>query len=261
MPRFEQQESDTLARRLLIVNADDFGRHAAINEGIVRTVEHGIVTSASLMVRWPAAVAAAVYSRRNRRLSVGLHLDLGEWEYRDGGWQTVYEVVSLDDHASVAREVAHQLDVFRDLVGRDPTHLDSHQHVHRHEPVRTVMRDFARRLDVPLRQDYGGIRYCGDFYGHGDRGGAGFPDAITVEALARILRSLEVGVTELACHPGNGADGCSTYDAQRQVEVTVLCDPRLREILEVQQIELTGFGDLRKSRVIEDRTIESVSKL
>jgi predicted glycoside hydrolase/deacetylase ChbG (UPF0249 family) len=41
--------------------------------------EQGIVTSASLMVRRPAALEAAAYARRRPDLSVGPHVDLGEW--------------------------------------------------------------------------------------------------------------------------------------------------------------------------------------
>src|SRR3712207_7115710 len=51
---------------------------------LFRSYEGGIVTSASLMVRWPAATEAAAYAREHRDLSVGLHLDLGEWVYREG---------------------------------------------------------------------------------------------------------------------------------------------------------------------------------
>ena len=75
--------------RTLVVNADDFGRSAAINRGVMRAHERGIVTSATLMVRWPAAAPAAELARASE-LSVGLHLDLGEWEYRDGEWRAVY---------------------------------------------------------------------------------------------------------------------------------------------------------------------------
>jgi len=38
-------------RRYLIVNADDFGQSPGVNRGIIQAHEHGIVTSASLMVR------------------------------------------------------------------------------------------------------------------------------------------------------------------------------------------------------------------
>ena len=77
----------------LIVNADDFGRSAGINAGIIDAFEHGIVTSASLMVRWPATREAADYASRHSRLGLGLHFDFGEWTRRDGLWPAVYEVV------------------------------------------------------------------------------------------------------------------------------------------------------------------------
>jgi predicted glycoside hydrolase/deacetylase ChbG (UPF0249 family) len=57
--------------RAAIVNADDFGQSAGINRGIVEAHQRGIVTSASLMVRWHAASeAAAAYARAHPRLSV-----------------------------------------------------------------------------------------------------------------------------------------------------------------------------------------------
>jgi predicted glycoside hydrolase/deacetylase ChbG (UPF0249 family) len=49
--------------RYLIVNADDFGQSHGVNRGVIEAFENGIVTSASLMVRWPAAVEAAAYAR------------------------------------------------------------------------------------------------------------------------------------------------------------------------------------------------------
>ena len=64
------------SKRFLIVNADDFGQSHGINEGIIAAHEKGIVTSASLMVRYPAASEAASYAQKNPRLSVGLHVDL-----------------------------------------------------------------------------------------------------------------------------------------------------------------------------------------
>lgn len=47
----------------MIVNADDFGLSPGVNRGIIQAHEHGIVTSASLMVRRAAAYQAAQYAR------------------------------------------------------------------------------------------------------------------------------------------------------------------------------------------------------
>src|SRR3954469_16501974 len=85
------------ARRELIVNADDFGLCAAVNEGIVLAHERGIVTSTSLMVSRDGAAEAAAYARSHPRLSVGLHIDLGEWVCRGRTWVPNYVVVPLDD--------------------------------------------------------------------------------------------------------------------------------------------------------------------
>ena len=52
-------------QRVLIVNANDFGRSPGVNQGVTWAYEPGVVTSATLMVRWPAAVEAAAYARRS----------------------------------------------------------------------------------------------------------------------------------------------------------------------------------------------------
>src|SRR5260370_32765811 len=98
--------------RSLIVNADDFGQSRCVNAGVVRAQERGIVTSASLMVRWPASVQAGSYVRRHPQLSVGLHFDIGEWAYRNDEWVPLYVVVPPDDHRAVADELTRQLASF-----------------------------------------------------------------------------------------------------------------------------------------------------
>ena len=230
------------ATRYLIVNADDFGQSSGVNRGIIQCVEHGIVTSASLMVRWPAAVAAAEYARAHPGLSVGLHLDFGEWTCRDGEWAPVYAVVAEDDAAGVEAEISRQLELFRTLVGQEPTHLDSHQHVHRAGPARSVLLQASRRLGVPLRH-FGPARYCGEFYGQ-TKDGLPWPEGISVETLTQILTALPAGTTELGCHPGLGDDVDSMYRSERAQEVPVLCDPRIREALTKEGIELRSFRDV-----------------
>ena len=231
------------ADRVLIVNADDFGQSPGINRGVARAYQDGIVTSATLMVRWPAAEEAAAYACEHPDLSVGLHLDLGEWEYVAGGWHARYEVVDTTDPSAVGTEVRRQLDAFRRLVGRDPTHLDSHQHVHRQEPVRSSLREAGEMLGVPVRDVAGGVQYRGDFYGQDGRGWP-VPDAITVDALIRFLVGLPAGATELGCHPGEREELASTYDLERAVEVETLCDPRVGEAIFELGIRLSSFAAL-----------------
>jgi len=229
------------AERYLIVNADDFGQSPGVNQGVIEAHECGIVTSASLMVRWPAATEAAAYGREHLNLSLGLHLDLGEWAYRNETWMPVYEVVPMDDITAVADEVSRQLATFRHLVGRDPTHIDSHQHVHRWGPVRSVLAETARKLGVPLRHCSPEVRYRGEFYGQTGKGEP-FPDAISVDRLIKILETLPPGVTELGCHPGVGDDLDTMYRSERAQEVEVLCDSRVRAAISALGIELCSFA-------------------
>ena len=230
----------TAAGRYLIVNADDFGQSDGINQGVVKAYERGIVTSASLMVRWPTASAAAMYARAHPDLSLGLHIDLGEQIYRSGEWLFLYSVVPMQDKTAVADEVSRQLVAFRHLVGKDPSHLDSHQHVHLREPVHSVLLDAAHKLGVPLRCCSPKVCYRGDFYGQTAEG-APLPDAISVMALIHILATLPPGLTELGCHPGEGIDLYTMYCAEREQEVRVLCDPRIRAAVRAMGIELRSF--------------------
>ncbi len=238
---------DTTRLRCLIVNADDFGLSPGVNRGIIQAHEHGVVTSASLMVRGPAADPAADYARSHPRLSLGLHLDLGEWRYTGEAWQPAYEVVPASDAAAVADEIERQLKGFERLVGRPPTHLDSHQHVHRSEPVLAIASRLARALGITLRDHDAAVRYCGRFYGQSDKGYA-YPEGIAVEALLRILHELPSGVTELGCHPGTGSDVNSVYRDERGVECQTLCDPRVRAAIAAEGIRLCSFAEPRPAR-------------
>jgi predicted glycoside hydrolase/deacetylase ChbG (UPF0249 family) len=231
------------ARRALIVNADDFGRSARINEGIVQAHEHGIVTSASLMVRWPAAAAAATYAASHPSLSVGLHFDLCEWSFADGEWSASYEVLAGSERSSVQAELERQLEAFSELVGRRPTHLDSHQHVHRDEPVRSALQAAGARLRVPVREGAPGITYRGDFYGQDGRG-APYQEGISRERLIAIIRSLPAGTTELGCHPAAEPELESSYAHERPVELSVLCDPAVAAAVRDERVELCTFADV-----------------
>jgi len=233
--------------RYLIVTADDFGQSHGVNRGIIECFENGIVTSASLMVRWPAAVEAAAYARAHSKFSVGLHVDLSEWACENETWFPLYEVVPLDDHAAVAAEVARQLERFRQLLGRNPTHLDSHQHAHRQEPVHSIMQKLAQELRVPLRNFSSRVHYSGAFYGQSAKGRP-YPEGISVDGLLDILTNLPPGVTELGCHPGWAEDLESMYREERAGEVETLCEARVQSFIAEAGIKLCSFHDITQTR-------------
>lgn len=199
----------------LIVNADDLGLSEAVNDGIFTAHEHGVVTSASLMAGRDAAPAAAQALAAHPDLAVGLHLE--------------------------PEECRGQLERFRELVGRDPTHVDSHKHVHEAEPVRAVAEAMAAELGVPLRGRR--VRYEGRFYGRGPKGEPR-PEAISPEALIGLIRDLPPGWTEIGCHPAAGRVPISSYDAERQIELETLRDPRMKNLLNVTGVRLCSFAQV-----------------
>jgi chitin disaccharide deacetylase len=105
----------------LIVNADDFGASRGVNEGIARCHQSGVVTSASLMVTGREAAEAAMLCRDMPDLSMGLHWDV---------WGEDEREFDLDDPTAVREEFQRQLETFFALMGRLPTHVDSHCHAH-----------------------------------------------------------------------------------------------------------------------------------
>ncbi len=212
----------------LIVNADDFGASRSINRGVARAHDDGIVTSASAIVHGQAVGEAVEVAGSRPELSVGLHF--------------VYESMAADA-GDVAEALEAQLDRFRSLFGRDPTHIDSHHHVHRREPVRTLVLAAGRRLGVPVRHDTPGIVHRGDFYGQ-TPDGRPLPHAITVEALLGLIGTLPAGITELGCHPGVDPEAGSSYARERPLELAALCDPRVRAALDARAVVLRSFAGL-----------------
>jgi chitin disaccharide deacetylase len=231
--------------KLLIVNADDFGSSRGVNRGIVETHERGIVTSASLMVYGAAAGEAAAYGQARPELGVGLHVDLRSWRAQRRPWSPVRSAEKL--RASVVRELRDQLEEFQRLLGRNPSHIDTHHHRHRAEPLRSIFAELARELEIPLRHVTPAIRFCGDFYGHDGRGQSR-PEAILPDALMELLGRLPTGVTELGCHPGY-TDGLDAwYREERVQEIRSLCDARVRAAVERLGIRLVSFADIERLR-------------
>ncbi|MDQ2918538.1 MAG: ChbG/HpnK family deacetylase [Verrucomicrobiota bacterium] len=235
------------ATRHLIVNADDFGLSDGVNRGIIEAHENGIVTSASLMVRYPAANAAAEYARAHAELSVGLHFDISEWRFQKGEWTPAYQVIDSKDVAAIQIEFERQLILFERLMGRAPTHLDSHQHVHQKQPMRALLMTKAEAL-LPLRGCSGGVSFRGNFYGQTDEGAA-FPSGISNSNLIELINNLDLGWSEIGCHPGYADDLDSIYLMEREEEIRVLCSAETRRAVEGARVHLSSFHDFANEKM------------
>nr|KAF6404392.1 YdjC chitooligosaccharide deacetylase-like protein [Molossus molossus] len=131
----------------LVVTADDFGYCPRRDEGIVEAFLAGAVTSVSLLVNGATAESAAELARRHQ-IPTGLHANLSEGRpigpachgvssllSPEGfflGKMGFREAVAAEDvsFSEVREELEAQLSRFQELLGRNPTHVDGHQHVH-----------------------------------------------------------------------------------------------------------------------------------
>jgi predicted glycoside hydrolase/deacetylase ChbG (UPF0249 family) len=219
--------------RYLIINADDFGASDGINRAIADCHRAGTLTSASLMVDGNGAREAAELAQMLPRLSVGLH-----WVGDRPG-----DEIDTGDANAVARELERQLSLFCELIGRPPTHVDSHHHMHLDEHLRPTFAAAARSLEIPLRGD-GSVHVVGGFYGQWEWRVTEL-EHVSVAALQGILRDeVPEGWTEISCHPGYvTAQLRSVYDVEREAEVRTLTDPAIARTVAELGIELASYAD------------------
>jgi chitin disaccharide deacetylase len=132
---------------LLIVNADDWGASEKTTETIAACFAAGGITSATAMVHMADSERAAVRALE-LGLPTGLHLNLTQLfdgpAVRPHAREMQARVVAhfgqlrrrdrLLPNVAQWRRVRHcvedQLECFRRLYGREPTHVDGHNHVH-----------------------------------------------------------------------------------------------------------------------------------
>jgi predicted glycoside hydrolase/deacetylase ChbG (UPF0249 family) len=222
-------------RKYVLFNADDLGYSRGINRGIVEAHERGVVTSASMIVNTPATGEAVGLAREYPDLSVGLHVNFTNEAQR---------LIDLDDEKACRRELSEQYRRFTDLMGERPTHLDSHQHVHRHPMRRPLFEELADAEGLPLR-DRPPVVFKGGFYAQWEYG-VFDPEKVSLAALVRILHEeVDEGIYEFCCHPGYFDPAFeAVYHLDREHELRTLTDPALLAFFEHEGISLISYGDL-----------------
>jgi predicted glycoside hydrolase/deacetylase ChbG (UPF0249 family) len=219
--------------RHAIVNADDFGASTGTNLGIVECHARGVLTSTSMMVTGAAVEEAVELSRTHPQLAVGLHWDVIGEDERE---------FDLDDEGAVREEFAAQLQRFYELMGKPPTHIDSHRHMHLDDSVRELFVELAAPVGVPLRGD-GRVRFVGNFYAQWEWGVTEL-EHVSIAALQQIIREeVREGWTELSCHPGYVTDDyLPMYRHEREAELRTLTDDRIRATIDELGIELESYA-------------------
>ena len=161
--------------KFLIVTADDFGLHEAVNEAVQQAALAGTLTAASLMVSAPAAADAVRRARALPRLRVGLHLTLadgcaelpceaipdlvdagrrfghGRRGVREAPRGLGHEGVRWFARPAVRRQLAAEIRAqFRafERTGLLLDHVNAHKHLHLHPTVLALLLEIGREFGM-----------------------------------------------------------------------------------------------------------------
>lgn len=246
---------------LLIVNADDFGLSKGQNYGIIEACRRGVVSSTTALINGEAVEHAAQLSRDVPELGVGMHFvltlgmplspmpgltrdgQLGKWI-----WEMAEQgALPLEE---ITRELDCQFNRFVDVFGKEPTHIDSHHHVHMIPAIFPFVAEFAQRKGVAIRVDreVPGVPDCAvkstdgfssAFYG--DEIDEALFLKVLDESAARGEKSVEV-----MAHPAfvDNTVRKSAYCWPRLVELDVLTSASLKYAIAERGYRLGTFGDL-----------------
>jgi chitin disaccharide deacetylase len=179
------QDARAAAKRFLIVTADDFGIHEAVNEAVSAASRAGVLTAASLMVGAPAAADAVRRARELPQLRVGLHLVLADGlavlpreqipdlvdaqgRFGDGMWLDGVRYFALPGlRRQLEAEIRAQFAAFA-RTGLVLDHVNAHKHFHLHP---TLLRMIVR---VGREFGMGAVRVPHEPLWYSTRGGGAF---------------------------------------------------------------------------------------
>ena len=242
----------------LIINADDYGWTVGITDGILHAHKAGVVTSASLMANQPASNYAIERLSEFPGLGVGAHLYLCDGRpvsppsevpslvRSDGTFYPAAEMIPrLKRWQTSAREIETEFRAqirWIKLRGLQPTHADSHHHLHFypcavHAFRRAVRAEGIQCVRAPRHEHWPKDGYIGGPYGGPVHRrllvaaynewvqrvvlrGLSLPDACFVhhpryrasldllrEGWTAAVANLRPGTYELGCHPGRSEVG------------------------------------------------------
>jgi chitin disaccharide deacetylase len=152
-------------KKFLIVTADDFGIHSAVNEAVTEANTAGILTAASLMVGAPAAADAIRRARELPRLRVGLHLVLADGfsvlprteipdlvdeqgRFGDGMWLDGVRYFALPSlRRQLEAEIRAQFAAFA-RTGLVLDHVNAHKHFHLHPTLLKMIVRIGREFGM-----------------------------------------------------------------------------------------------------------------
>lgn len=150
----------------LIINADDFGLHSAINEGIIVGHTKGAITSTSILASGAAFNEAVDMAKEHPKLGIGIHIALvggiapvsdpseipslvtNEGVFVDNYIEFMKRIYSGSiNYDEVRTEITKQVSKIMES-GVNVTHIDGHQHMHVLPSILPIVLEQAMRYKI-----------------------------------------------------------------------------------------------------------------
>jgi len=248
----------------VIINADDFGFSAGVNEGILLAHRRGVLTSTTLATNMPSAEDALARLAEAPNLGVGIHLnvcqgpalsDLGRARLADPRTGQMNWTAQKLAMASLFRlglvgaiEAEYDAQIRWALQrGLHPTHLDSHRHTHAFPPLFRVACRLARRHNIRFIRWWVDRLFVGRLRGTRGTWGIAHTGSISGEWLRLAAERCPQTALEIMVHPGYSRDlapEVSRLTDSRDRELEALCEPAVRSAFERAGVELIHYGQL-----------------
>ncbi len=251
----------------LVVNADDFGFTADVNEGIVEAHRRGILTSTTLMANGAAFDDAVRLASQNPDLDVGCHLVLIGGRSALAPHNPLPSSVPHLLAAIVSRRIAIHDELAAQVrkilaAGISPTHLDTHKHTHLAPPVLDAVARLAQEFGIPWVRRPFQIPFLRSHFRHVLAGhncrttdyfiGFRLTGRFRAPELVQLIGRLPEGTTEFMCHPGRCRDesrkAATRLKESRERELLALISPEARQALAESRVQLVNYRVLSEVR-------------
>lgn len=264
----------------LIVTADDFGYSRYVNKAIINCFKEGIVTATSFLVNTKYFDESVKLLKQNPNLDVGIHVNLTEFTPltkpktlidKDGNF--IVKNKWFKDYYNQANKKEIEYEIEAQILkafssGLNISHIDGHNHIHIFPNVVDVVDQLTKKYEIkyiriPYDIDYmkhiqkqgktsifskfsriaktkiikSKIKTTDAFYGMLNLYDMNF------DKLSMILKSIKNGTSELMVHPAYiDKKGDEFHQSkQREIEIKLLTDNKIKQIIKQQNIKLTNF--------------------
>ncbi|MDR2834278.1 MAG: chitin disaccharide deacetylase [Streptococcaceae bacterium] len=251
----------------LIINADDFGLSPGQNYGIIDCFKQGVVTATTLMATGEAFEHACQLALLNEELDLGVHLTL------DAGLpilpkKQIPSLVNGEEFNKYPLEAktidVNTLEVYQEWHAQitkvidariQPTHIDSHHHIHMMHSIFPVYIQLAKEFDLAIRFHprkwtqkeildrqplLENIKRADVFLNE-------FYEENIAPAFFDSFAQRKEATYEIMCHPAYLDEyilANSSYNMQRVIEAHTLQSEETKDILHKNSVELIHFGHL-----------------